>query len=128
VLCFSPSARGPWKLIVHYLEEPFEFFIDSVVTAMKAANFLVKLIQTGWEVIKDWLGFLFHWPDIKTCAKGITAWVNSGLDWAEEKVEDLNQAVQKYCGELARVLEDQNLANLAPSYTLNSVPEPPAPR
>ncbi|RLL97490.1 hypothetical protein CFD26_102955 [Aspergillus turcosus] len=117
------DVPGPWKLIVHYLEEPFEFVIDSIVTAMKAANFLIKLLEAEWEILKGWLGFVFHWPEIKTCARGITAWVNSSLDWAEDKVEDLTQAVQKYTSELASVLDgDQNVANSAPSYSLNGAP------
>jgi hypothetical protein len=60
----------------------------------------------GWELLKEFLAFLFDWPDIIRTTHSIKAWFDSGFDWAAEKIDDLDQLVDHYCNELSTRIQD----------------------
>ena len=53
-------------------------------------------IKLGWEKLTEFIGFIFSWDDMMETKDTIIGLLNGGIDFAEHKVESLNEHVDRY--------------------------------
>jgi hypothetical protein len=52
-------------------------------------------LKLGWEKLVELAGFLFSWQDILDTKDTIKELLNAGLDYAEFKVEGVNEKINE---------------------------------
>jgi hypothetical protein len=111
---------------VHLFEEPFEFLIDTAVSALKAVQFILSVVQKAWDTIKTWAGLVFDWKNIKQTTYSIKTWFDSSFDWATGEIDNLDGVVDKYCDEFTKQIA--NVPTPSGSYSPDTVKQESDPK
>ncbi|KAL2672801.1 hypothetical protein Neosp_013517 [[Neocosmospora] mangrovei] len=81
-------AGGFWKLVVKWAGRAWEFVLDTAKAIGKALVWIFDQVKFGFNAIVQLIGLVANWGFVKDWSNSIGAFVNAGLDVADEKMAD----------------------------------------
>lgn len=74
----------------------YKFVLDGVEAIGKAMSWVFQKITVGLQKLIEFIGFLFSWGDILDTADSIVAFMNAGLNYAQDQVSGLKAQEQQF--------------------------------
>ncbi|KAI8649327.1 hypothetical protein NCS56_01480600 [Fusarium sp. Ph1] len=96
-------AGGFWKLVVKWAGRAWEFVLDTAKTIGKALVWIFDQAKFGFNVIIELVGLIANWGFGKDWSNSIGAFVNAGLDVADDKMAN---AIRSILPDFLKKVED----------------------
>lgn len=74
-------------------------------------------IKVGWQKLKDFVGFIFNWGDIKDTKNTISSLITASIGAGSDKVGDLEKKVDGFFDSLESKIDD--FAAVGPRISAN---------
>ncbi|KAK6526111.1 hypothetical protein TWF281_011148 [Arthrobotrys megalospora] len=76
--------------------EVYKFAMTTVSEVVRGVTWVLKKVKVALDKIIEFIGFLFNWTDILDTSDSIVAIITSGLDYGEQKVEDVEALAKSF--------------------------------
>ncbi|KAH7253012.1 hypothetical protein B0J15DRAFT_466855 [Fusarium solani] len=90
-------AGGFWKLVVKWAGRAWEFVLDTAKAIGKALVWIFDQAKFGFNAIIELVGLIANWGFVKDWSNSIGAFVNAGLDAADDKMANAIREILPDC-------------------------------
>ncbi|UPL00395.1 hypothetical protein LCI18_011329 [Fusarium solani-melongenae] len=87
------AAGEFWKLIVKWAGRAWEFVLDTAKAIGKALVWIFDQIKFSFNAIRELVGLVANWGFVKDWSNSIGAFVNAGLDVADDRMANSIRSV-----------------------------------
>ncbi|KAL9106679.1 MAG: hypothetical protein Q9227_008331 [Pyrenula ochraceoflavens] len=102
---FVDTAGKAWKFVCKLGGKVWQFVLDCAEKICEAATWVWDKIKVGWQKLKDFVGFLFNWSDIKETKNTISALLTAGIGAAGDKVGDVEKKVDGFFDSIVKQID-----------------------